>query len=364
MGRKGPLKKTLRAAVAAVKWLVVVAVMIEVSSFLIITVSNAFLYGSLREGSRVRYDPYALYLNKAGPKPTPGCPAPSGLRKPVQKIWMFGGSTMRGDSREGDPTIPALLSHMLNGPDSPLHFEFWNFGENSFNSLLEVNYLQKRLIEGNDTPDVILFYDGANDAVYLAQYRTPYGHHGYRRFRSMVESYHRSLFGLLKPLNAAIYSSFTREIYDKTMQTLVPLEEDSALVRDFARLTEQRYDDVYRTARSLGAEFVLILQPNWWAETAEVTPHVVSQEKSIMMKETFFPAARRNVMTVYGALSQRLQGKPYFIDFRNALTERVEPVYRADGVHVNGAGRRMAAERIAGILEKRGCMGSTMKPAP
>jgi hypothetical protein len=56
---------------------------------------------------------------------------------------MFGGSTMRGNSREGFPTIPAFLSQRLNGPEGSFHYECWNVGENAFNSLLEVKYFQK-----------------------------------------------------------------------------------------------------------------------------------------------------------------------------------------------------------------------------
>ena len=38
----------------------------------------------------------------------------------------------------------------------------------------------------------------------------------------MIEDYHRSFFGLLKPLNAAMWSSFTREIYDKMQGGSLP----------------------------------------------------------------------------------------------------------------------------------------------
>ncbi len=85
---------------------------------------------------------------------------------------------------------------------------------------METKYLQKLLIE-NHPPSLIVFYDGANDCVYFAQHRNPYGHQGYERVRGMIEDYHRSLFGLLKPLNAAMWSSFTREIYDKMREGVI-----------------------------------------------------------------------------------------------------------------------------------------------
>jgi len=353
MNRRSPIKKVLHPAFSALKWALIAALMLEVASFAVVTGANLFLYGHPREGSRVRYDPYTLYLNHAGPKATPGCPAPPVLRKPARRIWMFGGSTMRGESGEGVSPIPAHLHRMLNGPDSAVHFECWNLGENSFNSLLEVQYLQKRLIEERDRPDWIVFFDGANEAVYLSQHRNPHGHHGYRRFRSMVESYHKGPFGLLKPLNAALYSSFTKELYDKIMQTLVPLEENDPLVQEFARVCERRYDHVHRTALSLGAGFILFLQPCWWAETAAVDPRVARQERAIAKQEKHFPATRKNFLAVYGVLSRRLEGKPYFVNLQNALTDRTRPVYNSDGVHMNDDGHRRVAAEMKTILEGR-----------
>ena len=79
---------------------------------------------------------------------------------------------------------------------------------------METKYLQKLLIE-NRPPSPIVFYDGANDCVYFAQHPNPYGHQGYARVRGLTEDYHRSLFGLLKPLHAGMWSSFTPEVYEK-----------------------------------------------------------------------------------------------------------------------------------------------------
>ena len=137
---------------------------------------------------------------------------------------------MNGATDYDDKTIPSFLATDLNQAEPRLPAYLINFGEPSFNSLMETKYLQKALIENRPLPQVIIFYDGANDCAYFAQDRTPYAHHGYWQLRGLVESYHQSFFGLLKPLNAAVYSSFTREFYDKIEQGLVPIHADSPVL--------------------------------------------------------------------------------------------------------------------------------------
>ena len=43
-------------------------VLVEIASFLAITLSNYWIYGQIRDGEPVRYDPYALFME--GERPT------------------------------------------------------------------------------------------------------------------------------------------------------------------------------------------------------------------------------------------------------------------------------------------------------
>ena len=213
------------------------------------------------------YDPYALYLNVEGVRPTANNPS---LADPPNILWLLGGSTMRGATDDDARTIPSYLAAILNRdkPDSYLV----NFGENSFNSLLETKYLQKLLIERKPSPTRIIFYDGANDCTYFVQYRTPGAHLGYRRVRALIESYHQSLLGLFKPLNAAWNASFSRELAEKFRGVAGPLKADSPLVQEFVDACERRYDHVNKIAACYGAEFLLFWQPLWWVETVSDFP--------------------------------------------------------------------------------------------
>ena len=344
--------KFIRIPLSIIKWLVVTTILLEVLCFIVVTISNYAVYGSPFEGSRARYDAHTLFLQDIAPRPTK-------YEKPINSpnaryvIWMFGGSTMRGSTSDDGKTIPAFVAKGMNSGRESIHYTVINFGINSFNSLLETKYLQKLLIEETEKPDLIIFYDGANDCSYFAQYRTPYGHHGYRRVRALIESYRNSFFGLFKALNAALQASFCRELYDKLRQVAVPIKADDPVLKAFVDLTEKRYDHISKLAGCYGAEFIMIWQPAYWVETGSVSSSVHEQEKKYMLNVKKFPFFEHNFTTVYNALESRLCPKPYGISFRNILRARKEPVYKADGVHLNDRGRQEAGTALVRLLKAR-----------
>ena len=325
-------------------------VLLEFFCFLVITLSIYYIYGQFREGEPVRYDPYAIYINLNGERPTANNAAPESGK--VTTIWMFGGSTTRGISLDDRETLPSFVSQQLNQVSPVLAAKVDNFGVDGFNALMEAKYLQKMLIESRTPPQIITFYDGDNDCAYFAQYRTPYAHQGYRQVRGLVESYHRSFFGIFKSLNAAWYTSSVRELYDKMREGVFAISPDDPALREYLDQCERRYDYVDKVARSFGAAFQLFWQPCYWVETGKVAPAVQEQEKkTIMLGDRW--ALRQNFLLIYSALADRLQNKPYFVDLRNILCSRQEPVYESDGMHLNPAGDRMVAAHLSEFLKKK-----------
>jgi lysophospholipase L1-like esterase len=338
------------------KWLIAGLIMVEIASFLAISLSNYWIYGQLRDGERVNYDPYALFLE--GVRPThnnPAAPGKNGLT-----FWLLGGSTMRGATDFDDRTIPSFLAQFWNREEPQRPATMVNCGEDGFNSIMETKYLQKLLIE-KSPPDLIVFFDGANDSAYFAQHRSPDAHHGYERVRGMIEDYHRSLFGLLKPLNAAMWSSFTHELYGKIRQGVIRIDPGDPALRQFVDSCEKRYDYLNKVAVSFGARFLLIWQPCWWAETEPVAAQVREKEGIILGKRS---ALRDNFVVTYQALEDRLLGKPYFINFRNILCSRTEPVYQPDGIHLLDGGRKIVARRLGQTLQERLLAGDIPEKTP
>lgn len=334
------------------KWLLIGVACIEVCSFLIISISNLILYGHVREGSRAVYDPYTLFLQNPAVRPTTGN-ASSPVAGDNRTIWMFGGSTMRGATDYDSRTIASYLATYLNSGDRGLRFQVVNFGINSFNSLLEVKYLEKALIEMPSRPDLIIFYDGANDTKYFIEHRTADGHYGYRRVRALIEGYYGSWIGLFKPITAAIQASFTRELYDKLHQVALPLPPDSPELRVMVEKAEQRYDFIEKLAHGFDSQFLMVWQPMLWTEGCRVSPEVSAAERTVLINSDRLAEMRRNFATTYRALAERLSGKPYFVNMSTAVCGRSVPAYQPDGVHMTDDGRRAVAIAIGDIIARR-----------
>ena len=326
-------------------------VLLELLCFLIITLSIYFIYGQIREGEPVRYDPYAIYINLHGKRPTANNASPESGKK-VTTIWMFGGSTTRGISLDDQENLPSFVSQQLNQVPPVMPAKVDNFGVDGFNALMEVKYLQKMLIESPQPPQIITFYDGDNDCAYFAQYRTPYAHQGYRQMRGLVESYHGSFFGIFKSLNAAWYTTSVRELIDKMREGVFAVSPDDPALHEYLDQCVQRYDYVDMVARGFGAHFQLFWQPCWWVETAKVAPAVKEQEdKTIILNKHW--AMEKNYILIYNALVDRLRDKPYFVDLRNILCSRQVPVYESDGMHLNPTGDKMVAAYLSEFLKKK-----------
>ena len=353
------MKKFLRLILPLVKWAVIILVTVEILSFLVLTLANLFMYGVIWEGSRVNYDAYTLF--QEGSRPTANNPPAAAAAPDCRTIWMFGGSTMRGSTNDDARTIPSFLAGILNRQEKSPTFTVRNFGENSFNSLLETKYLQKLLIETPVRPNLIIYLDGANECVYFSQNRTPYAHHGFQRLQALIESHRRSFYGLLKPLVAAVNASFTLEIINKMQQTVIPIEADDADLRRFVEMTAQRYDYVNQQAEFYGAQFLLFWQPILWVETCEAAPAVREKEKEYTINQASFLAVRENFQVTYEALARRLRHKPYFVDFQNILCSRTTQVYKHDGVHLHDAGRMMVAQEMSRVLQEKGLVGKGSK---
>ncbi|MGE4537359.1 MAG: SGNH/GDSL hydrolase family protein [Desulfovibrio sp.] len=355
------LKRFFSALWKTVKWGVIGVLCLEVLSFAVITTTNWIIYGNLREGPKAVYDPYALFLMGNGIWPTANTGYVENHPELSRVIWFFGGSTMRASAAPYQHSIPSLLAKTLNATGKPYAYNCFNFGVNSFNSLLEVKYLEKQLIEYPIRPQLVVFYDGANDANYFAVQKTPYAHEGRERVKGVIESYYKAGYGILKPLNAAYYASFTRELLQKLLYTAKPVDPDSPELAKFVDLTVKRYDFANTVCAAYGARFLLFLQPVYWVETChgENAAVAASEKKTILGRKTF-PHVRDNFMTVYAALEKGLAGKPYFVDLRNALCGRNAPAYTADGVHNTDAGREgIAAAMLPAIRDRFSAMPST-----
>lgn len=342
--------KILRVIFRLLKWSLIAIVAVEAVSFIVVVSVNFVLYGSRFEGSRARYDAYALFLHREGPRAT-AFNRRSGVPSRDRLLWMLGGSTTRGSTDDDDKTISSFLSRDLNCDAEGLCWTVRNFGVNSFNSLMQTKYLQKLLIEEPEKPDLIVFLDGANDATYYAMFRTPDAHFGYSKVRGIIESYRNRWFGILKPVYAAAYASYTKELWEKITQSMTRIPRDSPELAAFADSVVRRYAFLDRVCRSLGIRYVVFWQPTQWVETAPVTPAIRDTERRGIISADLLPAYAHNMRVISDAVVARAGSLDCFVDFQNVLTSRTNLVYREDGVHMLDEGRELVAKALAAAIQ-------------
>jgi lysophospholipase L1-like esterase len=89
-------------------------------------------------------------------------PARDECHKRQVTVWSFGGSTMYGTGVPDWATLPSYLSHDLNTAGSDC-VVVSNFGVEGYVSNQELILLTEQLKAGGH-PDIVIFYDGLNDA--------------------------------------------------------------------------------------------------------------------------------------------------------------------------------------------------------
>ena len=79
----------------------------------------------------------------------------------VYRIFMIGGSTMRGVETTNDTTIPSIMQKMFNSEDLNLQVEVINAAISGGNVASEKKLISEKIL--NYDPDLIIMYDGWND---------------------------------------------------------------------------------------------------------------------------------------------------------------------------------------------------------
>ena len=95
-------------------------------------------------------------------------PVPAKVGQKDLIIWTFGGSTMFGWGVPDSQTIASYLQDQLQELMPAYHVQVTNHGHSYYFSSLEVS-LYVALLRTEKKPDIVLFLDGLNDSIWLAQ---------------------------------------------------------------------------------------------------------------------------------------------------------------------------------------------------
>lgn len=266
---------------------------------------------------------------------------------PTATVWAFGGSTMWGTGARDDHTIPSLVARQLL-ERSGIRAAVTNFGESGYVSTQELITLEIALRSG-ERPDVVIFYDGVNDAFSAYQQR--------RAGIPENESNRAAEFNILRPDQrarlvgglvgpTAIRETATYQLVDAIMKRL-PFRRGTEAGAFDARLAGEAvaaYRENLRVVVALGRTYGF--EPLFYWQ-----PMIFHKERL-----TGFEMARRDDVAYFGPMVRAvdaaiasdagLRAMPQFADLSGVFRDVHEPVF-VDYAHLGESGNAAIADRIS-----------------
>ncbi len=333
------------------------------------------LLEEVRKSDRTVYEPYTIWkrrpyrgeyttIDLSGSRRTVG----NSESEDALEIWMFGGSTVWGVGAPDGETIPSHLASYLNGTLG-IEATVRNLGRRGFVSTQEVIYLMRELQAGR-RPDIVVFYNGVNDAATVSiRPEIPGAHVSFDAIRERFDTRNDddSLGWFAR--STGLYKA-SRIVLDRVQDDpferdgiIVYAEHDTDLTPDYRRLAERGIDLWLFNARMVDSlarayDFVPLIafQPGLWTTGKPLDP----SEESLIVSEMEY-AGLKTIMTVRAEMAALLDDKVSdahaantVVNMNDLFVDTPEPVY-IDYVHVTGRGNEIAARRIASELLGRLC---------
>ena len=228
------------------------------------------------------------------------------------RVIAVGGSTTFGIGVKDGSTWPSILDDKLQNLIEGIDIEVINAGIPAIGSLNESKLIKGKLVRYE--PDMIIIYDGANDAMCkLVEHIT--------KNHANTEEYIKQRCGVYSPNN-------------------------------YQKVYAERWSDVCELGKKNGFETVFILQPS---------PHFDKILTDQEFKQYFLRAEHTFFLDAVDSFAQQIKNMKehctVVADFRDAFDYHLEPLY-FDYVHVNHQGNEILAskiiELISPILQKEG----------
>lgn len=189
----------------------------------------------------------------------------SGLRKTLEIahksdspkiVRFFGGSTLWGEGADDENTIPSIFQKLNS------EFEVYNHGQLAYNSRQNLDALISLYEEGKKS-DVVIFYDGVNDAAFLcpSDVDVP-GHRLVPMFRGKL---YTSNFNIIREAIGKIFfdklillSKKINPTERDSMYACISSPEKAEAIADFMLTNWEIAHDI---VTSRGGKFYAVLQP-------------------------------------------------------------------------------------------------------
>ena len=272
-------------------------------------------------------------------------PAGGQCQHPKTSVWIFGGSTVFGTGVPDWATLPSYLSRRLNS-DGRTCVAVTNFGSESYVSTQELILLMEQLKRGGN-PDIVIFYDGFNDAHAGMAAPDPWvAHYGFGTIKARAEGSFQGRFDFIHRL-------YTMRILDAARQLLRRGGESSnpEALRAKAAAVVDNYEANQNAASALGQAYHFRFYGFWQPMLFYGSKPLVAFEQRITQfdagNKSRFDA--RSVAAAYQEVERRAPNA-VFVDLADLFDSSPEPIY-VDEAHLAPHGNELAANAIAKYIE-------------
>jgi len=250
-------------------------------------------------------------------------------------VYFFGGSTMWGTGSDDANTIPSLVTQ-LGG------FRSENYGESAYTAHQSLALLIQLLQEGH-RPNVVVFYDGANDVSQKCRSELTAKSHAREAQISaaLATAKPQNAYGLQYMAGpfvglAAVVSNGISERRRDSEGQYFACHTDPLRAQQIADYLFQDWEVARRLVESYGGKFIGILQPVAYYSSTKLA--------HLQLGDTL----KQQFEAVYPLVRKRMAGQPNLYDFTDVL-DRQEYHY-IDFCHLSPNGNRYVAERLVEVL--------------
>ncbi|PIQ82838.1 MAG: hypothetical protein COV76_01620 [Candidatus Omnitrophica bacterium CG11_big_fil_rev_8_21_14_0_20_64_10] len=333
---------------------------------------------------RARYLPYRVWgyaphvgrhinIDSEGRRRTPQTVQPG-----ARRIFLFGGSTMLGQGASDAWTIPARLAERLGANRGLEPVECVNFGIGGYVNSQELIDLIYQLERGA-APDIVIFYDGINETVAVAQ-GSPGDHHNLKRIAGIYEDaqkigYSLGFGDLIRHLAVRVRERFQETHLVRLIGTGNrsgtsgpsgrPFGQDPQQLESMEAAAASIYLQNFRIASALGERYgfkTLFL----WQPTLFDKPALSSQERAVLEQglsggvpnpayRPLWEGIRDRIRNrIAEAADARRNGTARWADLSETFEATADTRFPIDWQHTNAVGNQAVAEAIARLLEESG----------
>jgi hypothetical protein len=279
------------------------------------------------------YKGATLTVSKNGHRSVPEIPYEGTKEKTVR---FFGGSTMWGEGSDDKNTIPALFN--ATNPQ----YQVFNHAQLAYNSRQELDELIS-MYARNETADVVVFYDGVNDAAFLC----PKDIKQLPAHR-LVPMYRDKLYvgktAMAKDILSKLFVENILKVIHKLSYKPSPENSPYDCVSDpnkaeqIAEMMMKNWEMANQIVTARNGKFVAVLQPAAFIGSPR-TDHLKLDEE-----------LGKNFHEIYKRLKQKIaeRNHPWIVDLSDSFNGQ-EYIY-IDFCHVSPNGNKIIAREISKVL--------------